>query len=264
MEIVMEPGYSRVDYWLPHSAFNTALSVGNKKLIKLMVSKGMPIEPYDIERVIRNDDLETLEWLVDTFHIPLDNTVILHEATTHPLIMEYLIEKNVTTPQNIMDLTAEWGNVETMKVLIAKGANIAANGKEVLNFAVMRPVRSPQQVTDALAMIDYLISQGADVHAGKENALYTAVETGIVAIVEHLIEKLGADIYVRPDLLDNAIDSGSVNMVAYLMDVKGLGLSENSLQIAANNDDKEMIHYLISQGADPDTLAPEVRAEYDI
>ena len=108
-------------------------------------------------------------------------------------------------------------NLDNVKLLIEKGANIHANDNYSLKYA---------SVFGYLNIIKLLIEKGADIHANNDYTLRISSRFGYLNIIKYLIEK-GADIHVN---------------------------NNYSLRIAFQNEHLDVIKYLIEKGADINSL----------
>ena len=111
-----------------------------------------------------------------------------------------------------------------------------------------------------LAVIKYLVSQGANIHACNENALRIASLHGYLDIVKYLIAK-GANIHILCEAAaHNACRNGHLAIIKYLV-ARGANiytlnrLQNDCFDEAFFNNEYEIQAYLVSQGADKSRLS---------
>ena len=139
------------------------------------------------------------------------------------------------------------GDIEQVKLLISKGADVNAKDKKE-NTPLCRAVKSGK-----MEVLQLLVEAGADVNAGSWSPLCVAVDENNVAIAEYLIA-YGAD--VNPDNewtpLQEASDSNRIEMVEMLL-AKGADINAGpwtALHAAVNEGNMDMVEVLITKGAD--------------
>ncbi len=141
------------------------------------------------------------------------------------------------------------GDIEQVKLLISKGADVNAEDEEKktpLHYATE---------TGKMEVVQLLVEAGAEVNAGKNDwpPLSIAVDKDNVAVAEYLIAH-GADVNapVGWTPLQDAAGYGSVEMVELLID-KGAEINSGpwtALHCAAKFGNKNVAAYLITRGAD--------------
>lgn len=176
--------------------------------------------------------------------------------------MNYLLDHGADVDDNISNggsmfaYAASHGQVNSLKLLIQRGAKIHANDNFALNEALRMAAGEGQ--TECLK---YLITLGADVNS-KDNvnmtALHYAAENSHIQTMELLL-KHGADVNSGANFIDTplycALIKPTINMQAIEFLVEhGAKLNyesgANPLACAASNDAKtKAIEYLLSKGA---------------
>lgn len=76
-------------------------------------------------------------------------------------------------------------NLDTIKMLVGRGADIRTKDDNVLRWAAFYGY---------LDIVKYLVDNGCDIHANDDQAIHFACEYGYLDLVKYLMEK-GADIY---------------------------------------------------------------------
>jgi ankyrin repeat protein len=120
---------------------------------------------------------------------------------------EYLLKENKNLDHQFVNASHQ-GNLELVKELLAKGANINAKDDQALIYA---------SSNDHLDVVEYLISKGANIHANDDEALGLASFKGYLNVVKYLISK-GADIHANNDrALRWASVNGQLDIIKYLV-----------------------------------------------
>ncbi len=185
----------------------------------------------------------------------LCNTIQLHL----PNAMKFLVEvganvKAIAYVRTPLHYAAESGNVEAIKFLVSKGADVNA-----VTTAYMTPLHYAAE-SGHVEAIKFLVSKGADVNALMNHItpLHFAARSGNVEAIKFLVIK-GADVnavttaYMTP--LHYAARSGNVEAIKFLVskgaDVKAVAVGGTTLlDRAAQSDNVEAIKFLVSKGAD--------------
>ena len=180
----------------------------------------------------------------------------------------------------------EDGNLESVKYLVQKGADVNHPGKYAYplytaitynHLAIVKylvehganvnyPGKYGSPLRNAIimgyvAIVEYLVEHGADVnHPGKDgySPLYNAIMTGNVDIIQSLVEN-GANVNHPskdgyPPLYD-AITIGNVEIVRYLVE-KGADINRKNndgwtpLHVAIHRGNLKIVEYLVENGAD--------------
>jgi ankyrin repeat protein len=240
----------------------TAIRTGNIPLAIYLISKGADIHFMDnfaLEVAVQYGNLNMLKWLVEVIKMSLNGRTDLMENAIvyrHPELVRYLADKGVPITTHSLSKIVYTGDIDLLKYAVSKGADLRADNDKIFQD-------SPYSKN--LDMVKYLISQGVNIHANKDEVLFYAVRASTLDILKYLIEELGMDPHTKNDkLLDSAIILDFYEGVKYLIEEQGLIPSVDALEEAAENDDEEMVKYLISQGANPETLSTEARETYGV
>ncbi|MHC4538180.1 MAG: CocE/NonD family hydrolase [Planctomycetota bacterium] len=138
------------------------------------------------------------------------------------------------------------GDVEQVRLLISKGADISAQD-EKKNTPLCYAVDSGN-----MEIVKLLVEAGTDINAGNRTPLYMAVRKDNIAIAEYLIA-LGADVNAgKTPPLEDAPYSSSIEMVKLLI-AKGADINAGpwtSLHSAAEEGRSDIAELLIQKGAD--------------
>ncbi|KLP08518.1 Uncharacterized protein Y057_13866 [Fusarium fujikuroi] len=175
-----------------------------------------------------------------------------------------------------MHIAVEFGHSKTVALLIHKGADVNAEGKDhnVLCTAVIAShldvgallsqegadAEAEQTWTDnalelvcrygRLGIMELLNEQGADVNTPSD-ALSDACSVGNLNIVKLLVDK-GAHVYAR---LESACTNGHLNIAMFCpergaeVNARGRG-GNTSLQLASRYGHLDIVEYLLEKGAD--------------
>ncbi|SCV59497.1 uncharacterized protein FFFS_14066 [Fusarium fujikuroi] len=150
-----------------------------------------------------------------------------------------------------MHIAAEFGRLETVALLIHKGADVNAEEKDhnVLCTAV---------IAGHLDVVALLAQEGADLEAQRpwaSNALQLACRSGRLDIMELLI-KQGAEVNPQSSVLSDACLGHDLNIVKLLVD-EGADVN-TGLGMACINGQLDIVMFLLEKGAEID-----VRTEGD-
>jgi len=151
--------------------------------------------------------------------------------------------KSLATLNQELRTAACNGRLETVKYLVSQGADIHAERDEAVQNAA---------ANGHLEIVQYLVNQGADIHAESDAAVKWAARNGHLAIVHYLVIQ-GADIHAGNDVAVRwAAENGHLEIVQYLVsqgaDIRADG--DGAVRWAARNARLETVKYLVSQGAD--------------
>ena len=134
------------------------------------------------------------------------------------------------------------GHLEIVKYLIEKGANIHARYDAPLRYSAQN---------SHLEVLKYLIESGADIHADDDDALKWSAVKGHFEVVKDLVAR-GADIHAGCDAaLRWCAEDGHLNVVKYLIE-KGADIhakDDYALRYSAGKGHLEVVKYLIEKGA---------------
>ena len=147
----------------------------------------------------------------------------------------------------------ELGNLEAVKYLVEKGADIQAEstfGNTPLHLACLK---------GHIEIVKYLVEKGAEVNAkGVLDYIpfHWACLNGNIEIVKYLVEK-GADIQAKNKRNDTPLDlacrnrNGNIELVKYLLE-RGVNIQsvDTLLYWACRNGNIELVKYLVEKGAD--------------
>ena len=118
---------------------------------------------------------------------------------------------------------AKNGNLNFIKSLIEKGADIHTNNNESLRVAVNN---------NHLEVVKYLVAKGADIHFENNWILRIASERGHLGVVKYLVEK-GADIHTNNDeFLRLAAKNNHLEILQYFL---------YDCKIKVNKEDKDWL-----------------------
>ncbi|KAF5538426.1 pfs domain-containing protein [Fusarium napiforme] len=142
-------------------------------------------------------------------------------------------------------IAAEFGHLETVALLIHKGADVNAEGEDhnVLCTAI---------IAGHLDVVALLAQEGADLEAQQPwagNALEVACRLGRLDIIELLI-KHGAEVEPRSRVLSDACCGGNLNIVKLLVE-EGADVN-TGLESACINGQLDIVMFLLGKGADTD------------
>ena len=131
--------------------------------------------------------------------------------------------------------------VETFQRLVSEGADIHAGDDQALKWAARNGY---------LEVVEFLVENGADIHAWDDFALEQAACNGHLEVVEFLVS-IGADIHTCEDLaLRKAAYNGHLEVVKFLVengaDIHAWG--NRALRFADEKGHSEVVEYLKSQG----------------
>ncbi|CVK98682.1 uncharacterized protein FMAN_08502 [Fusarium mangiferae] len=187
--------------------------------------------PWHIHRLQRQDQLFYASWSGD-------------ESCVNKLLDPSLIGNTTRWKLNpAMHIAAEFGHLETVALLIRKGADVNAEGKDnnVLCTAV---------IAGHLDVVAFLAKEGADLDARQswvDNALELACRFGRLDIIELLI-KQGADVKPQSNALSHACLGDDLNIVKLIVD-KGADVN-TGLGSACSNGRLNIVIFLLEKGAE--------------
>jgi hypothetical protein len=131
--------------------------------------------------------------------------------------------------------------IETLKMLVEKGADIHITGDYVLQLASQ---------CGYLEIVKYLIEKGVDIHADNDFALRWASTNGQFETVKYLVEK-GANVHADDNsALESAVEKGYIEIVKYLVENEANIHVCDALEMASFNGHLEIVKYLVEKGAD--------------
>ena len=134
------------------------------------------------------------------------------------------------------------GNLEEVRSLVERGANIHAQDDEALKSSAAK---------GHLNVVKYLLERGADIHAQDDKALIESAAKGHLDIVKYLIES-GAHIHAQDDYaLKLSAYNGHLEVVKYLVE-RGANIhaqDDYALRFSAEKGYLEIVKYLVERGA---------------
>ncbi len=149
--------------------------------------------------------------------------------------------------KDMIDIVAKKGYIDLLQYLLFEQTNYQPKYK----FPVIGGALSLAAGANQLAVVKYLISKGADIHAAENQALILAAAGGHLEMIKYL-QSLGVDIHQDGDeALESAAGDGRLNVVQYLVengpDMRMHGY--RPLRRAAENGHLATVKYLVDHGA---------------
>lgn len=105
---------------------------------------------------------------------------------------------------NLLIDSSKKGDLNIVKIVLNKGANINAKDNQALIWA---------SYNGQTEIVKYLVESGANIHAQEDYALELASHTGRIKTVKYLVEA-GANIYKR--FLKDASENGYLEILEFL------------------------------------------------
>ncbi|SUO97458.1 ankyrin repeat domain-containing protein [Suttonella ornithocola] len=126
------------------------------------------------------------------------------------------------------------GDLNAVKKMVEEGQNIEAKdnaslGQTALGWAAFIGYED---------LVDYLIAQGADLHATDRGDVYNVLKSAVLGKNTEIVKKIYALLKDETDLNDQTVESDG----------------ETLLMVAASNNRLETVEYLLSLGADPNLV----------
>lgn len=157
-----------------------------------------------------------------------------------------------------LKMSAQNGQLETVKYLVSKGVNIHTEYDYALRISAKN---------GHLEIVKYLVSLGANINAlnkGMEGALVQAVEYGHLEIVKYLVTS-GADYNEGNDFIFiHAVNLGHLEIVKYIVSL-GVKINvyiETLLRYSLINEHYKITNYLIEQCGEIDIIKNNPRLKY--
>lgn len=204
------------------------------RLFELLLNNGADLtSPYNKQSIIHSMVKKNLRNMLETaLNVGVDPNVMSRG-------------KEGRTP---IQLAAEQGNLELVRLLVAHGAQINSNpayqhGRTALQAAASR-------LEPNMELLRFLVDNGANVNAsagvfGGITALQGAAIAGNIPVVQYLLDK-GADVNARPAIkegrtcIEGAAEHGRLDMVQLLLNcganagLRGEGLGK-AVKLAEKN-----------------------------
>lgn len=144
-------------------------------------------------------------------------------------------------------IEAASGNIERVRLLLEKGANVHAEEDHALRYSAEY---------GRLEMVRLLLEKGADIHARDDEALRYSAMNGHLEVVRLLLEK-GANIRAYEDeTLRLSAKNGHIEVVRLLLE-KGANINareHEALCFSARNGHYEVVRLLLEYGSWNDSL----------
>lgn len=198
-----------------------ALDRGNIDVCKRILDMGVNLdvyvnsEPFLIYIYKKEQILEELFYLL--FDYPCDINVMDNEQRT------------------LLTLAIEMSNMDTIKILLDKGANINVNSKLS---------KSAVKYAD-VDVLNFLLENNMDINL-YEDLLYDAVNKNSYKKVKLLLE-YGSNPNISPKILEKAISYGNLDMIKLLLDYGANPIMSYDL-IYAIGTNRAVIEFLMSEG----------------
>ena len=130
-------------------------------------------------------------------------------------------------------LSAKHGDIEVVRLLLDRGADIHAKDDEALRWSAFY---------GHVEVVRLLLDRGADIHAGVDASLQWSAENGHVEVVRLLLDR-GADIHADNDYaLQMSARYGHVEVVRLLLDRGALLPERNMISTSCMNLIRIYIH----------------------
>ena len=142
-----------------------------------------------------------------------------------------------------------------MKARIEFGDGVRGDNRAL--YAELYPLNAVKRLWWAcergyIHIVMFIVSNGVDIHANDENALFLAVKHGHLEIVRYLVAQ-GADIHAENEYAIRwAAANGHLKVVEYFV-AQGADIhavDEHTICLAAVYGHLEVVKYLVAQGAD--------------
>jgi ankyrin repeat protein len=153
-------------------------------------------------------------------------------------LKHFIQEININVLNDLLRISANMGCVEIVEYLVENGADIHAENDVALRGAAFY---------GNLEVVKYLTEHGANIHVDNEYALRSSYWKLSLNVFKYLIEQ-GANIHVNNEWpLRIGVQSGDINIVKYLIE-HGADLYTNSdepLKMSSANGHLAIVNYLV-------------------
>ena len=203
-----------------NSALNRAVLTENFVKVKELVCQGADIQAnnnFALQLAAQNDNIDILTFLID-------NGADIHAENNLALM-----------------LAVKKGNIKIVKSLVNYGINIHA--EDAFISAVLH---------EHLELVKFFVRKGADIHVNDNRSLLYSMYNKDSKIFNYLIS-LGAILpqsVSKEFMLESSAKRGNVDAVKYLVSHGANIHIDNDSVLRHAACEKEVIDYLISQGAD--------------
>lgn len=245
--LLNKPQCSNFDFYPHSSLLHFAVFWSNLKMVKLLVSKGIPVN------VISRDKTTPLHIVVATDKIDIAEFLISRGANINAGNSYYLTPLHNAVNENRYKMAA---------FLLSRGADVSAAG-----YYNMRPIHFAANRSCDLKILKLMVDNGADVNAensGGLTSLYYALSSDLLfrygpkTKVEYLVSK-GADVNITntngKHLLIECFDYPNEVKMAKILIASGANINyidrkgESILEQTISAGRRELISILISKGA---------------
>ena len=217
---------------------------GHLKVVELLVLNGANVHSRNNEAIkiaYNNNHMNVVEFLIKYSSKSVLNSHVIYWMLKEGNLkmVELLIETcvNITGKNNFIVVAAEYGWINIIKLLMTKGIDFSLQKNEALKIACEKNNKE---------MINFLIDMGANV---DYCILIHAVRCGSFEIVRLLIDN-GADVNAGNNkIIISAIENNRLEIVSLLIS-KGANIMDNEVIITALKYCRwEIVELLIKNGA---------------
>ena len=259
------------------------LKKGYKNLVKCYVEKITDDTDFDFDVVINVSAkcgyLDIIEYLHSNNKINLDKLkdMVLKKSSFHskPEILNWMMENNFLTINEILVYNAKIGNIEIIKFFVEEknqdihfkeelvlrtcgyhghldavkylcglGCDIKIMGDSVLRTSAE---------SGFINIVKFCISSGSDIHSNLDEALRKSCIYGHYDVVKFLVES-GANVSVNSnEPICKACAYGHIEIVKLLIANKSVDINANNsdpLRLSLKNEYIDIFNLLVSEGAD--------------
>ena len=242
------------------TALSWAAYKGNLELVQELVGAGAEINSETLWSAVENNNLDIVKFFVEQCEAEVDLDALMaaiRSDNPNLGIVSCLLDnlgKNSAIIENegyngltALGWAAYTGNLELVKLLVAKGAKINSR-------ALLVAVKSK---TPNRKIVAYLLDKNKDLINDKDNTLETALslaaKEGKTEIVELLVEKRAK---VDIKALAKAVESNSLNLVSDLLNQNPNLINAKDknklsvLELALRNRNETLINLVVEKGAE--------------